>query len=239
VYKNRVLGEFAQDSSEGVIPMEWIEAAFDRYDDWVEMGSPGKGLGARKLGVDSARYGDDKTVFAEVIGDRLEELHEYAKQSIPVSAGYLKPLAQKSQAVNIEMDSGLGASIYDILMQNEDLFNPSMNLIPVTMGAGTAAMDQTQTFRFGCVRDAAWWHMRELLDPDNGNDMMLCRNDFLLGDLAAPMYEIKYVHDYLTIKVEPKENLRKKDRLGRSTDYGDACVLAYWGEVASGGGVVF
>jgi hypothetical protein len=239
VYKNRVLAEFATDGSEGIIPLEWIEAAMDRWRAWDEQGRPGEGLGIRKIGVDAARYGVDKTVFAEGINDRLEKLHIYANQPVPVSAGYLKPLAHKSAAINIEMDSGLGAGIFDILRQEEDPFNPSMNLVDIYMAANTTRMDQTNTFRFNSTRSAAWWNMRELLDPMNEKNIALYPSDTLLGDLAAPRYEIVYRYGWLTICVEDKEHIRKKDRLGRSTDEGDATVLLFWDAQPSGGGVVF
>lgn len=133
-------------------------------------------------------------------------------------------------------------------MSEQDPWNPSLNLIQIYMGAGTAAMDKTGIFRFNCVRSAAWWHMRELLDPESGYEIMLPPDDLidnlpsdisLLGDLVAPRYEIKYFHGALTIFVEPKENIKKADRLGRSTDLGDAVVLSFWDDSGGGGGIVF
>jgi len=246
VYKNRVLGEFAADSTEGVIPMEWVEAAMVRFEDWVEAGKPGAGRGERRMGIDTARMGKDKTVFAERVGDRVELLHYYAKQGAPVVAGNLKPFVPKCAKINIEMDSGLGASVYDILMQEVDWLGDDPDeliamyaLVQVYMGAGTSWMDETNTYRFNCVRSAAWWNMRQMLDPKNGYDVMLPRDDTLLGDLIAPKWETKYVHGYLTVCVEPKENLKKPSRLGRSTDAGDAVILAFWEKGSTGGGVVF
>ena len=72
-------------------------------------------MGRRVIGVDAARYGGDKTVFALGTDDRLEELHIYEKQSVTVSAGYLENFAKRAAETRIEMDSGLGASMYDIL----------------------------------------------------------------------------------------------------------------------------
>lgn len=239
IYKNRVLGEFATDGTEGVIPADWIQAAQDRWRDWDESGRLGEGLGLRKLGVDTARMGGDKTVFAERVGDRVEQLHVYAKTSVPVIAGYLKPIAQRSVEVNIEMDSGLGAALYDILDQEQDPLNMTMNLIQVYMGGGTVWTDTTGVFRFNCVRSAAWWNMRQMLDPDGGYEIALYPSEILLGDLAAPKWETKYIHGYLTIVVESKDNLKRPERLGRSTDEGDAVVLAFWDEQGGAGGVVF
>ena len=139
-------------------------------------------------------------------------------------------------ASHIEMDSGLGAAIYDILDSGMDPMNPTMNLVAIYMGAGTTWMDKTNTFRFSCVRSAAWWNMRQLLDPENGHDIMLCPDDMLLGDLAAPGYEIKFWRDYLTIFVEAKPSVKKS--LGRSTDCGDAVLLAFWEPISGAAGVV-
>ena len=228
VYKNRVLGEFATDATDGVIPLAWIEAAQDRWKAWDEMGRPGEGIGYHKIGVDTARYGNDSSVFGDRFDNRLENIIRISDASVPVVAGYLKPLALKADEVAIEMDSGLGAGVYDILDNEQDPFDRSMNLVEIYMGAGTSKMDATDTFRFNCVRSAAWWNMRELLDPRNEHDIMLYPSDILLGDLAAPMYETRYLHGQLSICVETKDSLRKATRLGRSTDEGDAVVLAFW-----------
>jgi len=239
VYQNRVLGEFATDQTTSTIPLSWIEAAFDRYGDWVDSGKLGEGLGLRILGVDTARYGDDTSVVAERVGDRLEKMIQYPDVSVPVMAGYVKNHGMTAAEVRIEMDSGLGAGVYDIIESERTSWeNRLINLIPVYMGAGISSMDSTNTFRFNCVRSAAYWHMRELLDPDGPYKVVLCPDDELLGDLSAPRYEIKYMFGHLTIAVEPKENIKKQDRLGRSPDKGDAVVLAYWDGNAGGGGVV-
>ena len=163
----------------------------------------------------------------------------FADTDVPTVAGFLKPLAKQSSDTKIEMDSGLGAGVYDILNQENDPWDPTMQLTPLYMGAGTTAMDITGTFRFANIRAAAWWHMRELLDPNGIHNIALPDDDMLLGDLVAPKYEYKYYHQYLTVFVEPKENLKKASRLGRSTDYGDAVVIAFWDNIGGGGGIVF
>jgi hypothetical protein len=241
VYKNRVLGEFASDSSDGVIPLEWIEAAMTRWTEWEAQGKPMAGIGFRRLGVDTARHGGDKTIFAVRCDNRIEELIDHTGYDITVTAGFLKPLAMKANETVIEMDSGIGAGVFDILNNDNgnDILNQSMNLIDLYMGAGTSIMDKTGTFRFNGIRSAAWWHMREILDPTTGSNIMMPPDDELLGDLAAPSYELKYLHGALAVCVETKENLRKGNRLGRSTDKGDAVVLVFWDQLSTGGGFVF
>jgi hypothetical protein len=78
-----------------------------------------------------------------------------------------------------------------------------------------------------------WWHMRELLDPEYGSEVMLPPVPELELDLSTPTYEIK---KGAVIQLESK--LRIASKIGRSTDYGDAVCLSFW-EQSSGGGVVF
>jgi hypothetical protein len=75
------------------------------------------------------------------------------------------------------------------------------------------------------VRSAAYWKVRELLDPSQpgGSPAALPDSRLLLQDLTALTYEITP----RGIKVESKEDVCS--RLGRSTDEGDALVMANWG----------
>ena len=58
-----------------------------------------------------------------------------------------------------------------------------------------------------------------------------------MGDLVAPLYELQYLHGYLTVCVEPKDKVKAK--LGRSPDEGDAVILSFWDtSYGSGGGIV-
>lgn len=64
--------------------------------------------------------------------------------------------------------------------------------------------------------------MRELLDPSAGATLALPDDDELVGDLCAPKWRINSTG---RIQVESKDDIRK--RLGRSTDLGDAVVMAF------------
>ena len=89
--------------------------------------------------------------------------------------------------------------------------------------------------RFTNVRAAMMWHVRSLLDPEGGKPetrLALPPDPELLADLTAPRYELRVSG----VAVESKEDIR--DRIGRSTDAGDAVGLACWrgqGEVSFSG----
>jgi hypothetical protein len=89
-------------------------------------------------------------------------------------------------------------------------------------------LDQNGEFGFFNNRAAAWWNLRELLDPNQpgGSHLMLPDDEQLKSDLTAPKWSLSESGSPPKIKVEPKEEIRK--RLGRSPDTGDTVVMAFW-----------
>src|SRR5262245_13973662 len=64
IYRNRVCGEFADDDTDGVIPLDWVEAAIERWRVW-EAGRGDRPLPpVTAIAVDVARSGPDRTVYA-------------------------------------------------------------------------------------------------------------------------------------------------------------------------------
>ena len=74
--------------------------------------------------------------------------------------------------------------------------------------------------------------MREWLDPANSEQIALPPDDLLTGDLVAPRWRMTSGG---RIAVEDKDGI--KQRLGRSTDDGDAVMQAF--EAAPRRGVFF
>jgi hypothetical protein len=121
---------------------------------------------------------------------------------------------------------GIGAGVVDRLREegrSEETPWDEGNIIAFNAGEHTALLDRSGELGFTNVRSAAWWGMRELLDPMNGEDIALPPDDMLTGDLTAPHWRVMSGGK---IQVESKETI--KDRLGRSTDDGDAVVQAYF-----------
>lgn len=226
VFLNRVLGEFADNTEEGVIPLSWVRAAMERWKDWAARGYSGI-TGKRTLGVDTARGGEDKTVIAARIGRAIHQLHIYSKLRTTQTAGHVTRLA-RDHDVHIEIDGGLGASVYDIMREDG-----VKRLKPITVGGKTLWTDKSKELSFLNVRAAMWWNMRELLDPQYGYEVCLPFHEELALDLSTPKWEMGR---NAVVKIESKASIAK--RIGRSTDYGDAVCLAFW-TPSRGGGVVF
>jgi hypothetical protein len=90
-------------------------------------------------------------------------------------------------------------------------------------GASTDLRDRTGEQGFVNCRSAAWWVMREALDPEYGSLVALPDDDLLVGDLTGPKYRYTSKQQ---IAVESKDDV--KVRIGRSTDSGDSVVQAWW-----------
>jgi hypothetical protein len=225
VFINRVLGEFADNTEEGVIPLSWIRAANDRWTVWDSHGRRG-GVGSKRAGVDVARGGADSTVIALAYASTLTDLHIFQKLPTTAVSGHVKRLCA-DRSVNIEGDA-LGAAVYDMLKEqgvsNVRLIHP---------GGKTWLRDRSGELGFFNVRAAMWWNLREMLDPEHGDGIALPPDELLTGDLTAPKWDMT---SNGLIKLEPKKDI--KARIGRSPDRADAVCYAFW-NASRGGGVVF
>ena len=228
VYLNRVKGEFATSEESGIISLSWVEAANKRWREWDDAGRPIchnedgslKPMGA--VGVDVARSGEDKTTMALRYGDIITRIEAHAKEETMETTGRVVAILKAHGGKAIVDVIGIGAGVYDRLREQE------YNAVPFNAAAGCNLTDQSGQWAFVNKRAAAWWGLRELLnDPDS--QVMLPPDDNLTGDLTAPTWKATSGGK---IKVEAKEDIKK--RIGRSTDYGDAVVQAFWmGRVGS------
>lgn len=219
LYANRVRGEFHASDEDSVIPLAWVEAAVERWHAWVEAGRPPL-PGRRVLSVDVARSGGDATVFARRSGVCVEELEEHHKEDTMKTTARLQG-ALTDGMTSIVDSIGVGGGVVDRLRELK------VPVIAYTGSAKTDARDRTREFGFVSVRAAAYWRVRELLDPAFGAELMLPPNELLLSDLTTPTWTV-------ATGVPPKIQVEKKEdvvaRLGRSPDYGDAVVMGFWAD---------
>lgn len=222
LYQNHVLGEFCADDEDAVIPLRWVEAAFDRWRTWERDGKPDQD-GIATAGVDVARSGHDKSAAAIRHGNVITSITTWAKADTMETAGRVKGILTADPALTAVVDViGIGAGVYDRLREQGEKTDP------FTAGRKTHRKDATGQFGFRDCRSAAWWNLREMLDPSRGAVLALPPDDELAGDLTVLHY--KHASDG-KIQVETKDEVRK--RIGRSTDRGDAVIQACWATAGS------
>jgi hypothetical protein len=214
VYQNRVLGEFAASEEDGIIPLAWVEQANERW--LAQKDSPRAPL--LVTGVDVARSGEDRTVFALLHDSWMADLRYFHHADTMETAGRVAGILQQHGGKAIVDVIGIGAGVVDKLKEQR--------LAVVTFNAAERSTRQDRSGELGYinVRAEAWWKLREALDPAFQPTLALPPDDLLIGDLTAPHWKVQSGGN---IQVESKDDIKK--RLGRSTDSGDAVVMAWWG----------
>ena len=120
------------------------------------------------------------------------------------------------------MGGGYGGSCFDHLLENLS----RENLVPFKGAESATGRTKDNQLAFVNKIVQAYWKFREALDPsqEGGSGISLPVDPILLSDLTARRFEvgpngIKFRSD------STKEGIVK--RLGRSTDRGDAVVMAW------------
>lgn len=227
VYKNRVLGDFAQSDEDSIIPLAWVEAAVERWravmeppdattGTWVPELPAFIGVGAD---VGSGSSKSDKTVFATRHGDIITELRRFEHADTMQTAGRLKGILDANGGYAVVDVIGIGTGVVDRLREQKK------TVYGFVAGASSDKKDRSGELGYADKRSEAWWTLREMLDPAYNPTLALPPDDTLIGDLTAPKSRIM---SGAKIKVESKDELRKPERLGRSTDDGDAVVQIIW-----------
>lgn len=201
-----------------VIPSDWIRQAQSRWsEDDIRANQP-----YTHVGLDPSRGGKDKTVIAPRTGTYFHHLKSWEGWEVPdgptCATLVLEEVGQRFTG-ELRLDIiAIGASVYDVFMDMEDL---EFEIIDINFAAKSIATDKTGKLPMRNLRAEAYWYFREALDPEDGDEIALPPDEDLVQDLTAPTYK----RTATGIVIESKEQLRR--RLGRSPDKGDAVVLSY------------
>lgn len=199
-----------------VIPTNWVLQAQQR---WTR--EPPQAAPMSSIGVDVAQGGENNTVLAPRYDAWFAEIISVPGKETPLPtdvAGLVFKHRRNEAHIIVDMGGGYGGGVYSHLHANN---------IPVTghKGAeGSAARTQPdRLLGFHNKRTEVWWRFREALDPDQpgGSPVALPHDPELVSDLTA----VRYDTERGVIRLEAKDKLT--DRLGRSTDKGDAVVMAW------------
>lgn len=203
------------------IPTAWIAAAQRRWTD-----KPPHGVPMCAMGVDATGGGTDPFVMASRYDGYFPPLIEVPGKEIPRDrigkhcAGLVVSHRLHDADVIIDLGGGYGGSTYETLREN---IEPA-RVIGYKGADGTTRRTHDKKIGFYNTRSAAYWLFREALDPgqEGGSPIALPNDPALVADLTATTYELTS----RGWKIESKEDVCA--RLGRSTNRGDAVVMAWW-----------
>jgi hypothetical protein len=213
--KKLIDGDFfaiGKDDDLQVIPSMWIDLAVERY-------KKGKRSGLMStLGVDIAQGGADKTVISPLYGERFEPFvvkrGTETKDGVAV-AGLIVQHMRDSCSIGLDCTGAWGNSTHDHLKML------GIHSTAFVVSKSPTVNNPRIPFKYYNLRAQLWWEFRLALDPNGIHKIELPDDRSLIIQLKAPLYSIKGDK----VLVESKDELRK--RLGTSTDYADAALMAW------------
>ena len=205
-YRVRVLGEFPDEGNMQFISRLLVDNAVNR---WVEIVKNPElyNFQPKILGVDVARFGDDKSCLVLRQGLYCKVLHVIPKNTVTELARLVARLHKEHKFMSICIDAGgVGGGVYDWLEER------GYPVVSVEFGSRAENTEWYKNCRTEIWARGKEWLERGGLDP----------NEVLIEDLAAPEYSFT---PQTQIILESKEKI--KSRLKRSPDIADAWALTF------------
>jgi hypothetical protein len=203
------------DADYQVIPTQWVIEAEARW----QAGKPDN-VTMTAMAVDIAQGGADRTVVSGRYGGWYLPPVAVNGSETPdgssVAALVVKHRRDNCPVV-VDMGGGYGGDTLSRLKDN------GIDCVRFNAANKSTRLAQDGSkLAFRNKRAEVWWRFREALNPDQegGSKVALPHDPELRSDLCAPTWALTSAG----VQIESKEDIRK--RLGRSTDKGDAVVMA-------------
>ena len=225
IVRVRADGEFPKQDDDVLISIEATEQCIDR--------ETRKTSASRRLGIDVARFGSDRSVLCVRQGPNVERIEIRGKIDTEALAGLGIQMADAENIDEIFVDAaGVGGGVVDKLKRiREDRIAEGKECKWIVVEVQVAEKDPEKESREHNIngtnnldmipyrmRDFLWLEAKRWLKEESPSFAMLDRNmaDDLAAELSLPKYKFR---DGLVI-IESKEDMKK--RLTMSPDIADA-----------------
>lgn len=207
LWVSKVLGEFPAEGTDTLIPLTWVEACvgldlrkYDEDDKIIDT--------PKRLGVDVARYGDDKTVLCQIFARMVQPFESVSKKDTNWTIGRVKVLNIENSFDEIGVDdTGVGGGVTDGLEDSGIDVNAE--------NFGSSAIEDD---KFENRRAELFWVLRE----DIKNKSISLPDD---KELVNQLCSIKFSYTRKgKIKIESKDEMKKRGL--KSPDKADALAIA-------------
>jgi hypothetical protein len=201
-FAREYLCDFSAAGTDQLIALTDVEQAAQR-----QVALPDYDFAARVLGVDPARFGDDKSVIVKRQGRYCHPPIEHHKIDNMALAAHIVEEIRAWQPDAVFIDEGNGGGVIDRLRQLQ------FDVIGVHFGGKSARA------RYANKRTEMWFEMRDWLTAGG----VIPNHMQMKQDLATPTYRFTTGQDVYAL--ESKDDIKK--RIGRSPDLGDALALTF------------
>ena len=229
VVRVRADGDFPKADDDTLIPLDLVEAAIqrERHADSAQ----------RRLGIDVARYGDDRTVFILRAGPNVEKVRIEAKLSVLKVVGIAVQLIKCWKVQMVCIDTiGVGAGVFDRLVELKKELDdyglpkiaPPVQLVSVNVAEKAPEHSvhqlgvEAQPYR---LRDYLWLEMARWLREEEPSFAGL--DSEVAQDLAGELASVRFAIDSSgRTVIEPKDAMKKRGL--HSCDLADALGATFY-----------
>jgi len=220
LFRVKVLGEIPKESDDVLIPLSWLNAAVERWNDRQnEIADLEETDEKRTFGVDIAGEGRDFTVIIPRVRNIVPKIDRYSKQDHMITAGRIKGLLELYPGSVAMIDTiGEGAGVFSRCKEQ------SLKVRSAKFSKNAKGLkDYSRQRTFANMRAYCYWAIRDALNPEYDENLALPPDDELIEELHEIKWELRSNGDII---IEPKDDIKK--RLGRSPDKGDGLALTYY-----------
>lgn len=219
-----------QDAAYQVIPSSWVRAAQQRWQD--AGGKPPEGIPMCALSIDPTGGGEDDAVISQRYDSFYPELVKIPAKEVPKNrlgtyqGGLVVTHRRDNADVIVDMGGGYGGPIVNHLSEQN-----AIECLGYRGAAKSTKRTADRKYGFTNVRSAAYWMMREALDPDQpgGSKVALPPDKRLMAGLCAPTYTIRGQEIAIEAKSKNEGGVQGVvERLGWSPNEADAVVMVNW-----------
>lgn len=209
LWQAKVLGQFPAEGTDTLIPLTWAEACVG-----LKLNQENEVL-VKRLGIDVARYGDDKTALCEILGAEVQPIETIQKKDTNWTIGQAirKNRQQQYEAIGVD-DTGVGGGVTD------GLEDAGLEVDPINFGSAAIEAD---TFENRAAE--LWWNLRKALET---KELSLPNDPELINQLCSRKYRQTRKGK---IALETKDEMKKRGL--KSPDKADALAIAYGAGLAS------
>lgn len=227
LFRKKVLGKFPKVADDVLIPLQWLEAAHER---WKQAGGKEPAnTDNRMLGVDVAGMGRDSTCYVERKGNWVGYLKTHNSGGTAdhmAVAGHIIAERRRSIDMYVSIDTiGEGAGVYSRCLElDSPRFIISCKYSEAAKGWNDKELsDITGQYKFVNMRAYLFWCVRDWLNPKNNTGAMLPPDAKFDEEAMEIRWEFRSDGKIL---IEPKDGI--KSRIGRSPDKFDALANTFY-----------
>lgn len=206
LYQSRILGMFPTAADDALIPFDWVEEACSEERIASVMRDPSNSV----VAMDIARQGEDMSVMIHLEGDVVSSIRARRTPNTMKAALMFKEGYSDWGGVAVMDENGLGGGPYD--KAKYELH------VPVRGFISQRRADEKYKDRFANIKAQAAWSLRERFR----DGLIAIPNSLHRDKLKADLIGYRYDTD-----LKGRVKIIDPDK---SPDFGDALIMAHWGQ---------